>query len=133
MPAQIDAVASRPLSILVVEDNLINQKIIRAFLAPGRHMIDIAANGADALAALEQKAYDLVLMDVQMPVMDGYEATTRIRQREAETGAPRVPIVALTANAFGEDAAHARELGMDAHLSKPYTQAELRALIAQLI
>ena len=64
-----------------------------------------------------------------MPVMDGYVATEQIREREARLGLPRVPIVALTANAFDEDAAHARAVGMDGHLAKPYTQEQLREVL----
>ena len=68
-------------------------------------------------------------MDCLMPVLDGYEATAEIRKREAERGAARVPIVALTANAFDEDAARSSAAGMDAHLAKPYTRAQLRELL----
>ena len=83
-----------------------------------------------ALDELDRQPIDLVLMDVQMPVMDGYTATQRIREREAQLGLTRTPIVALTANAFDEDAAYALAVGMDAHLAKPYSHAQLRGMLA---
>jgi len=69
-------------------------------------------------------------MDCQMPVMDGYVATRAIREREARRGGPRLPIVALTADAFDDDAIRSREAGMDAHLGKPYTRGQLRTLLS---
>ena len=88
-----------------------------------------AEDGAQALSLIEQQKVDLVLMDIQMPVMDGYEATRLARQRETRLRLPRVPIVALTANAFDEDAALAVAAGMDAHLAKPYSREQLRELV----
>ncbi len=127
-PVHMDAAGSRPLNILVAEDNLINQKIIRAFLAPGRHAIDIAANGAEALTALERKAYDLVLMDVQMPVMDGITATRLIRESNAAW--KDIPIIALTANAMAGDRERYLSLGMNGYVSKPVNVNNLFAEIA---
>ncbi len=89
-----------------------------------------ADDGAQALDKVAQHAVDLVLMDCHMPVMDGYTATRCIREREARLGLPRVPIVALTANAFDEDTSQALAAGMDAHLAKPYTRGQLRALMS---
>src|SRR5665213_2065030 len=88
-----------------------------------------ASDGAEALSMLEERPVDLVLMDCQMPVMDGYAATRAIRDREAKSGSSRLPIVALTADAFDDDAARSREAGMDAHLPKPYTRDQLRAVL----
>ena len=78
---------------------------------------------------LEKQRVDLVLMDIQMPVLDGYAATRRLRERETRLRLPRVPIVALTANAFDEDAAQSMAAGMDAHLAKPYSRVQLRDLL----
>jgi CheY-like chemotaxis protein len=78
---------------------------------------------------LEQRSVDLVLMDCQMPVLDGYAATRRIREREERLGLPRVPILALTADAFTENAQRAVAAGMDGYLAKPYTHAQLRELL----
>jgi len=90
-----------------------------------------ASDGVEALALMERVSVDLVLMDCLMPVMDGYQTTTEIRSREAHAGSPRVPIIALTANAFDDDAARSKAVGMDAHLAKPYTRQQLRELLGQ--
>jgi CheY-like chemotaxis protein len=81
------------------------------------------------VALLERQRVDLVLMDIQMPVLDGYEATRKLRERETRLRLPRVPIVALTANAFDEDAVQSLAAGMDAHLAKPYSRTQLRELL----
>ena len=91
-----------------------------------------AATASRRSTLLRRRSVDLVLMDCQMPVMDGYTATMQIRERERRLGLPRMPIVALTANAFDEDAAHALEVGMDAHLAKPYTRDQLREMHGEL-
>ena len=117
--------------VLLVDDNDINRMIAREVLLSLGLQVREAVDGAEALKALEAQAADLVLMDCLMPVMDGYDAAREIRKREAESGAKRMPIVALTANAFEEDAARTREAGMDAHLAKPYTRAQLRELLRQ--
>ncbi len=88
-----------------------------------------AEDGAQCVALLDRQRVDLVLMDIQMPVLDGYGATRRIRERESRLRLPRVPIVALTANAFDEDAAQSAAAGMDAHLAKPYSREQLRELL----
>jgi CheY-like chemotaxis protein len=90
-----------------------------------------AGDGVEALEMLSDQRVDLVLMDCQMPVMDGYTATQQWRAREHEQGRSRLPIVALTANAYEEDVVHAREAGMDAHLAKPYTREQLREMLAR--
>ena len=121
-----------PLSgtVLVVEDNEVNRMIARQVLISlGVEVIE-ASDGAEALEVLEDRSVDLVLMDCQMPVMDGYVATRAIREREARRGGPRLPIVALTADAFDDDAIRTREAGMDAHLGKPYTRGQLRNLLS---
>jgi signal transduction histidine kinase/CheY-like chemotaxis protein len=115
---------------LVVEDNPTNRMIALAMLnSLGVKTIE-AENGAEALEKLEHHPVDVVLMDCHMPVMDGYAAAMRIRQRESSLGLKRVPIVALTADAFEDDAAHALASGMDAHLAKPYTRGQLKQMLA---
>jgi signal transduction histidine kinase len=117
--------------VMVVEDNDVNRMIAREVLASlGLDVIE-AMDGAEAIESLSTQSVDLVLMDCQMPVMDGYEATKIIRALEAKTRSPRLPIVALTADAFDDDAAKARSAGMDAHLAKPYTREGLRELLMQ--
>ncbi len=122
-----------PLSgvVLLVEDNLVNRMIGSEMLRSFGVEVVEAEHGAQALALMDQQRFDLVLMDIQMPVLDGYAATERVREREARLRLPRVPIVALTANAFDEDAAQSLAAGMDAHLAKPYTRSQLRELLLQ--
>ena len=116
-------------NVLVVEDNDVNRMIAReVLLSLGLDVIE-AADGRQALTQLASNRVDLVLMDCQMPVMDGYAATQEIRKREARLGLNRLPVVALTANAFDEDAARSREAGMDAHLAKPYTREQLQQVL----
>ncbi len=115
--------------VMVVEDNDVNRMIAREVLRSLGLFVLEASDGVQALELLELQPVDLVLMDCQMPVMDGYAATQAIRQREARLGLPRVPVLALTANAFEEDAARSREAGMDAHLAKPYTREQLQELL----
>ncbi|PND38407.1 histidine kinase [Paucibacter aquatile] len=109
----------RPLRLLLCEDNEVNVLVIEAMLAPLGHAIEVAGDGEQALACLQRGAYDLVLMDVQMPVLDGLEVTRRWRAIEAETARPRLAILALTANAFARDVEQCLAAGCDAHLSKP--------------
>ena len=113
-------------NVLLVEDNEVNRMIAHeTLLSLGLNVVE-AVDGTEALATLASRHIDLVLMDCLMPVMDGYETATEIRRKEKESGSARVPIVALTANAFDEDAERSRAAGMDAHLAKPYTRAQLR-------
>ena len=117
--------------VMVVEDNDVNRMIAREILGSLGVAVIEAIDGAEAIKVLARESVDLVLMDCQMPVMDGYQATRAIRDHEARTRAPRVPIVALTADAFDEDALKARKAGMDAHLAKPYTREALRDVLMQ--
>lgn len=122
-----DAMSGR---VLIVEDNEVNRMIAREMLISlGLDVIE-AADGQQALNMLDSHKVDLIIMDCLMPVMDGYETARAIRRREAESGMNRTPIVALTANAFDEDAARSRVAGMDGHMAKPYTRAQLRDLLA---
>jgi signal transduction histidine kinase/DNA-binding response OmpR family regulator len=110
--------ARKRFRILVVEDNVVNQKVTVRMLQKASYRCEVAANGLEALRALEERPFDLVLMDCQMPEMDGFEATREIRRRE-ETKSSRVPIVAMTANALEGDRERCLEAGMDDYISKP--------------
>ncbi len=119
------------LTILLAEDNEINQKIIQYSLTNAGYKVDIANNGQEAIDMYHAGNYDLVLMDVQMPVLDGFEATAHIRNIESAvlTGTHRTPIVALTANAMKGDREKCLEAGMDEYLSKPFTPTDLISII----
>ena len=110
--------ASRPLRILLAEDNNVNQKVALALLTKWGHVVSLASDGREALALWRPGAFDAVLMDLQMPSLDGFEATAAIRRIE-ESGGARVPILALTARALADDRERCLRAGMDAHFSKP--------------
>jgi len=123
--------AGRRLRVLVAEDNEVNQRVAVGMLERAGHRALVDANGRQTLAALAREAFDLVLMDVQMPELDGFETTAAIRERER--GTPRrVPIVALTAHAMKGDAERCLAAGMDAYLAKPLQAAELVAVLERL-
>jgi CheY-like chemotaxis protein len=107
--------------------------LIQAYLKDTGCVLDIAENGAIALARLKAGEYDLALMDIQMPVMDGLETTRLIRDWERERGLPRMPILALTASAVEEDVRRALEAGIDMHVSKPIRKAVLIAAIKKSV
>jgi two-component system sensor histidine kinase/response regulator len=113
--------------VLLVEDNVVNQKVARRFLERLGCEVMLAENGAEAVTAFEQGGFQLVLMDVQMPVMDGYTATREIRDRER--GERRIPIVALTANAMTGQLERCLEVGMDALLTKPLAVEALQDVL----
>jgi signal transduction histidine kinase/CheY-like chemotaxis protein len=122
----------RPLRVLVAEDNRVNQRVIMRMLEKLHHLPVLCSNGRDAIAAFTTQAFDLVLMDVQMPEMDGLEATTAIRKYEADHPArPRVPVVALTAGALKEDRDRCAAAGMDAFLAKPFVPDALATILAR--
>ena len=106
--------------ILVVEDSLVNQEIVKEFLEVVDCQIVTAANGQEAINFTESEEYDLILMDCQMPIVDGFEATRRIREREKEKRCAKTPIIALTANAYESDREKCLGAGMDDFLSKPF-------------
>ncbi|MDP9046475.1 MAG: ATP-binding protein [Pseudomonadota bacterium] len=116
-------------SVLVVEDNDVNRMIAREVLQSFGLRVVEASDGEEALRQLEAHDVDLVLMDCQMPIMDGYATTEAIRARERKMGLRRLPVLALTADAFEEDAMRSRNSGMDAHLAKPYTRDQLQELV----
>lgn len=113
-----------PLKVLMAEDNPLNQKLVVSILRNRGHAIVVAGNGQEAVDAAGKESFDLILMDIQMPVMDGFEATRRIRAREQETGAPRTPIVAVTAHVLEEEKHRCLCMGMDAFVGKPIRRAE---------
>jgi PAS domain S-box-containing protein len=118
----------RPLRILLAEDNIINQKVATRILSQMGYRPDVVHNGVEVLEALERQKYDVILMDVQMPEMDGLEATRRIRQQY--TGIRRPWIIAMTANAMDSDRKNCFDSGMDGYLSKP---VRIEALEAELV
>jgi len=120
----------RPLRILVVEDNPVNQRLAMRLLTRDGHTATIAVNGIDALHALAGQDFDVVLMDVQMPEMDGFETTEVVRAREKETGRQRLPIIAMTANVMCGDREHCLAAGMDGYVSKPIHPRQLRDVLA---
>ena len=113
-----------PLRILLAEDNLVNQKLASRLLENQGHMVVVAADGAQALDILEKQSFDLVLMDAQMPVMDGFEATAAIRRLEENTRA-HIPIIAMTAHAMVGDRQRCLQAGMDGYIAKPVHAHEL--------
>lgn len=117
-----------PLKILLVEDNLVNQKVTLGQLKQLGYQADVAEDGQEALHCLSLRAYDLVLMDCQMPVLDGYDTTQEIRRREGTNR--HTIIIALTANAMKEDRDRCLQVGMDDYLSKPVLKDQLAAMLA---
>ena len=123
---------STGLHILLAEDNRVNQTLAMRLLEKHGHTVVIAGDGREALGALDREPFDLVLMDVQMPEMDGFETTAVIRAREKDTGA-HIPIVAMTARAMSGDREKCITTGMDDYVSKPINLAELSAAIGRAI
>jgi CheY-like chemotaxis protein len=118
--------------ILLVEDNPVNQKVAATKLEKRGHRVVVASNGKEALEVLNEENFDIVLMDVQMPEMDGFEATERIRQKEKEEGSGHIPIVALTAQAMKGDREKCLAAGMDDYVSKPIRDKDLFSAIENL-
>ncbi|HEY4441617.1 MAG TPA: response regulator [Candidatus Elarobacter sp.] len=127
-PAAEGRVPVRSERILVVEDNPVNQRLAKRQLERLGFAPQLAANGAEAVEAIRRAQFDLVFMDVQMPVLDGYDATAQIRRAELRTRS-HVPIIAMTANARGEDRDACLAAGMDDYLSKPVALADLRHIL----
>jgi signal transduction histidine kinase/ActR/RegA family two-component response regulator len=121
---------ARGLRLLVAEDNEINRRALESLLRRDGHFVRFAADGAEAVEKARAERFDAILMDVQMPGVDGLEATRQIRQLEAATRQGRVPIVGLTAHAFPEDARRCLSAGMDDYLAKPYHIVDLRRLLS---
>jgi two-component system sensor histidine kinase/response regulator len=119
---------SLPLRILLAEDNTVNQVLAVRLLEKRGHRVTVAGNGKEALAALEKDSFDLVLMDVQMPEMDGFEATAAIREIEKTSG-NHLPVIAMTAHAMAGDRERCLEAGMDDYIAKPIRPQELEELL----
>jgi CheY-like chemotaxis protein/HPt (histidine-containing phosphotransfer) domain-containing protein len=121
----------RRLRILLAEDNPVNQKVAAKMLERMGHTVLIAENGTEVLGALEKQSFDLILMDIQMPEVDGFEATRSIRERERDTG-EHLPIVAMTAHAMKGDKERCLEAGMDGYIAKPINVQQLFETIESL-
>jgi PAS domain S-box-containing protein len=122
----------RPLRLLLAEDNAVNQRLAVRLLGKRGHHVVVAENGREALEALQRECFDAVLMDVQMPEIDGFEATGVIRARETATGG-RLPIIAMTAHSLKGDRQRCLEAGMDAYVSKPLRPQELFEVLASVV
>lgn len=118
-------------SVLLAEDNPVNVEVAREFLSGLGCRVFVVGNGLEAVAAISSATYDIVLMDCQMPIMDGLTATRRIRAIEAESRAVRTPVIAVTANAYADDRARCLETGMDDYLSKPYSEKALHDMLVK--
>ncbi len=130
-PSAAPAALPRRMRVLVAEDTEMNRQLVRLLLKRLDCDVDEVGDGAQALAALERNAYDLVLMDCMMPVLDGYEATRRWRQREADGNRVRTPVVALTASAIEGDRQRCFEAGMDDYLAKPFKLDQFIATVTR--
>jgi CheY-like chemotaxis protein len=126
LPAELP---DRRLHVLLAEDNAVNQRLAASLLQRRGHRVTIAANGCEALTAVTGQAFDVVLMDVQMPEMGGFEATAAIRALEAQRGGSRLPIIAMTAHAMKGDRERCLAAGMDEYLTKPLDPRHLCALV----
>jgi CheY-like chemotaxis protein len=122
---------TQPLTILVAEDNRVNRRVIESLLTRRGHRVVLADNGRLAVDAWRAERFDVILMDVQMPEMDGFEATEAIRERE-DWSVQRTPIIALTAHAMSGDRERCLGHGMDAYVQKPIDSAEMLSTIARL-
>lgn len=120
----------QPLTILLAEDSLANRKLALGLLDRWGHQVTVATTGLEALDALEKEEFDLILMDVQMPEMDGLTAAQEIRKREQESGGRRIPIIAMTAHAMKGDRERCLEAGMDDYVSKPIRPFDLASVLS---
>ncbi|MFT7464460.1 MAG: signal transduction histidine kinase/CheY-like chemotaxis protein [Pseudohongiellaceae bacterium] len=129
----LQLVSARPLHLLLVEDNKVNQLVAIRMLSAWGHRVDVADNGQLALEFLEYSTVDAVLMDVAMPVMDGLEATRKLREQEQANGSPHLFVVAMTANAMMGDRERCLEAGMDNYVTKPIQAELLFAAVEQVV
>jgi two-component system, sensor histidine kinase and response regulator len=120
-----------PRRVLLAEDGLVNQKVATILLERRGHLVTVANTGEEVLDALGRERYDMVLMDVQMPIMDGFEATAAIRKDEEKSSSKRLPIIAMTAHAMKGDRERCLDAGMDGYLSKPFRPNELFQAVEQ--
>jgi signal transduction histidine kinase/ligand-binding sensor domain-containing protein/ActR/RegA family two-component response regulator len=133
-PSRVEGMSLAPtrsgLRVLLAEDNVVNQRLAKRLLEQRGHTVYVAANGCEALAVMDREEVDIVLMDLQMPEMDGFQATAAIRASERVKGG-HVPIVALTAHALTGDRENCLSSGMDAYLAKPYSNEDLQRVLAE--
>ncbi|MGF7137923.1 response regulator [Roseimarinus sediminis] len=121
------------LSILLVEDNILNQRITTFSLKKFNHEVDIANNGLEAVNKYREKTYDVILMDIMMPVMDGLEATFQIRKFEKENdNKHHTPVIAITANTLDNDRDKCLATGMDEYMAKPFDMNRLNEIFKEL-
>lgn len=120
---------SQSLKVLVAEDNLINQKVAMINLKKLGHEVEIAVNGQMAIDMFKVGTYDVILMDIQMPILDGLEATIAIRKYEEEKGLDKIKIIAITANTLNEDKDKCFEVGMNEYITKPIQTEELKNVL----
>jgi len=132
-PPSSSEMAAFELRVLAAEDNAVNQLVLKTLLHQLGVDPHVVEDGAAAVAAWEGADWDVIFMDVQMPVMDGLAATTAIRAREAATGRPRTPIIALTANAMSHQVQEYLQVGMDGHVAKPIAVADLYAALSAVL
>jgi CheY-like chemotaxis protein len=126
------AVSRDKLKILLAEDNIINQKVATGIVEKMGHSVRIAGDGTEVLSIMDTESFDVILMDVQMPNMDGFDATRTIREREKLSGS-HIPIIAMTAYAMKGDREKCLEVGMDGYVSKPINVNELEQALDDLI
>ncbi len=121
------------LNILLVEDNVLNQRVVTFSLKKYNHEVTIANNGVEAIEIFKNTKFDVILMDIMMPVMDGLEATVRIREEEKQTASERrTPIIALTANTMDNDRDKCLSFGMDEFMAKPFDIEKLKSIFKEL-
>lgn len=120
------------LSILLVEDNVLNQRIVTFSLKKFNHRVEIANNGLEALEIFKQHKFDVILMDIMMPVMDGLEATLRIREYETINQITETPIIAVTANTMDNDREKCLSYGMNDFMAKPFDVEKLKIIFKEL-
>jgi signal transduction histidine kinase/CheY-like chemotaxis protein len=121
------------LQILIAEDDIVNQKVLKRHLEQGNHVVTIAGNGKLALDSMVHQRFDLIFMDVEMPVMGGLDATRAIRKEEERLGRPKIPIIGLSGNARKEYLSNALDAGMNSYIVKPYQKEDLFAKIHELV
>jgi CheY-like chemotaxis protein len=127
------ALQDKPTNILIAEDSESNQMLLSLYFTDSGYTLDFAENGREAVTRFKNGSYELVLMDIFMPVMDGLDATREIRNFEKEHGLPPVPIVAVSANAFAEDRQRSMKAGCSDFMAKPIRKAPLLKFIARTL
>ena len=132
-PQPAKALTQADVHVLVAEDNAVNQRLVKRMLEKLGYSVDIASDGVQAVTLAVANQYNIIVMDCSMPDMDGYQATAEIRRLHREGALPRVPIIALTANALPEDRERCLAAGMDDYLSKPVAQADLSATLERYL